>query len=188
MIAVVPAVHPGTERLDRIGRILRAVGFAELAVAITAFLATCAVVAANALLRYAFNRSLVWSEEVALLATNVFVFVGAAVIMKARADIAVSVALGSLRSGTQVLVRVTTMLASVVFFACLLVAALSLWPLQRNSTTFILDISRFWFTVPLVWAALSMMATGAWQAAVVLGSQDATGDRARLLRLPAEPE
>jgi TRAP-type C4-dicarboxylate transport system permease small subunit len=174
--------------LDRVGRVLRAVGHAELAVAIAAFLATCGVVGANALLRYAFNSSLVWSEEVALLATNVFVFVGAAVIMKARADIAVSLVLARLRPAPRTLVRIATQLATVAFFGCLLAAALSLWPLQRNSTTLILDINRYWFTLPLAWAALSMLVTGVYQAAVTLAGGEFADTRLQLLNLPGEPE
>ena len=33
--------------------------------------------------------------------------------------------------------------------------------MQATTSTFILDISRFWFTVPLVWAAASMLVTSA---------------------------
>lgn len=174
-------------RSDLAGRVLRAVGRAELVVAIAAFLATCGVVSANALLRFAFNSSLVWSEEVALLATNVFVFIGAAVIMKARADIAVSLVLEALPAAPRRLVQLATLVAAVAFFACLLAASISLWPLQRNSTTFILDINRYWFTLPLAWAALSMLATAAWQAGVVLAHGEAAGERLRLLALPDEP-
>lgn len=167
---------------------LRAGGRAELVVAVAAFLATCAVVSANALLRFAFNSSLVWSEEVALLATNVFVFVGAAVIMKARADIAVSLVLESLPARPRRLVQLATLAAAAAFFACLLAASISLWPLQRNSTTFILDINRYWFTLPLAWAALSMLATAAYQASQVLAHGEAAGQRMQLLELPGEPE
>jgi TRAP-type C4-dicarboxylate transport system permease small subunit len=125
---------------------------------------------------------------VALLATNVFVFVGASVIMKARADIAVSLILESLRPGLRQTVQAATLIAALAFFACLLVAAISLWPLQRNSTTFILDLNRYWFTLPLVWAALSMLATAAYQAAMTLARRDAAGARLQLLTLPSEPE
>ncbi len=167
---------------------LRAVGHAEFACAIGAFIVTCGVVSANALLRSAFNRSLVWSEEVALLATNVFVFVGAAVIMKARADIAVALLQQRLPAASRQIVQLVLHLAAAAFFACLLASSLSLWPLQRNTTTFILDMSRYWFTLPLVWASLSMLATAIHQAAIVLAWGEAGEGRLQLLRLPGEPE
>lgn len=173
--------------LARAGRLLRAIGRIELVVAVAAFLATCGVVGANALLRFAFNDSLIWAEEVALLATNVFVFVGAAVIMKARADIAVSLVLESLPTRPRALVQLVLLTAAALFFACLLAASISLWPLQRNATTFILDIGRYWFTLPLAWAALSMLATTAYQASVVLCYGEAAGEHLRLLTLPDEP-
>lgn len=166
---------------------LRVVGWLELAVAITAFLAACGIVAANALLRFAFNRSLVWSEEAALLATNSFVFVGGAVIMKARADVSVSVVLDRLPSRSRAAIQAAILALAVAFFACLLAASLSLWPLQRNTTTFILDISRYWYTLPLVWAALSMLVTAIYQAAVTFAWSDGVGGRTQILQLPREP-
>ncbi len=141
---------------DAVSRAMRALGAVELAVAAVAFLFTCGIVSLNGGLRYLANSSIVWSEEGALLATNVFVFVGAAVIFKARADVAVSYVLERMPPRVAAWIEFATFAAAAVFLATMGVQAGALWPLQRHTSTFILDISRFWFTVPLIWGAASM--------------------------------
>lgn len=138
---------------------MRALGAAELVVAAAAFLFTCGLVSLNAGLRYLANSSIVWSEEGALLATNVFVFVGAAVIFKARADVAVSYVLDKMPPRAAAWIEFATFAAAAAFLATMAIQAAALWPLQRYTSTFILDISRFWFTVPLIWGATSMFLT-----------------------------
>ncbi len=169
---------------------LRVLGRIELAVAVLAFIATCVIVSINATLRYGLNSSIVWSEEVALLCTSVFVFVGAAVIHKAGADVSVTLFVQRLPARTQAVLALATHAAGAAFFAVLLTQAIALWPLQWNTTTFILDISRFWFTVPLVYAATSMLATS-----IMFAVEAGHGLRAglpaaplRFVSLPAEPE
>jgi TRAP-type C4-dicarboxylate transport system permease small subunit len=173
------------------GAFLRLLGTVELAIAAAAFLVVCVVVSVNALLRFGFNSSIVWSEEVALLATNVFVFLGAAVILKANADVAVIFVVERLSARTRALALMTIYTAASVFFATLLWQSIALWPLQLTTSTFILDISRFWFTVPLVWAAASMLLTSVVfvfdTAADMLRNRQSVGPR-RYLTLPAEPE
>jgi TRAP-type C4-dicarboxylate transport system permease small subunit len=170
---------------------LRVLGFVELAVCAGAFLFTCIIVSTNVLLRYGFNSSLVWSEEVALLSTNIFVFLGAAVILKAKADVSVTFVVGKLSPRAAAYLEFLTYAAAAIFFATMLVQAIALWPLQRNTTTFILDISRFWFTLPLVWASASMLLTSIAFAADVLKSirrrrHDVVC--APYLPMPVEPE
>jgi TRAP-type C4-dicarboxylate transport system permease small subunit len=173
------------------GPLLRYLGIAELIVAAGAFLIVCIVVSVNALLRYGFNSSIVWSEEVAILATNVFVFLGAAVILKANADVAVTFMMEKLSVRARSFVIFAIYLAATAFFATLLWQAIALWPLQATTSTFILDISRFWFTVPLVWAAASMLVTSAVftldTGADLLRHRQAVASR-RYLTLPVEPE
>lgn len=144
---------------DAVSRALRALGAVELVVAAAAFLFTCGLVSLNAGLRYLANSSIVWSEEGALLATNIFVFVGAAVIFKARADVAVSYFLEKMSARAAAWMEFATFAAAAIFLGVMAVQALLLWPLQRFTSTFILDISRFWFTVPLIWGAVSMCLT-----------------------------
>lgn len=173
------------------GRALRRLGILELAVAAAAFLVVCVVVSVNALLRFGFNSSIVWSEEVALLATNVFVFLGAAVILKANADVAVVFAVEKLSPRTRAFAFLMIYTAASVFFATLLWQSIALWPLQRTTSTFILDISRFWFTVPLIWAAASMLLTSllyTFDVALDMRRNQQYAAPRRYMALPMEPE
>ncbi|MCA0448903.1 MAG: TRAP transporter small permease [Proteobacteria bacterium] len=165
---------------DTVSRMLRALGAAELAVAAAAFLFTCTIVSLNAGLRYLANSSIIWSEEAALLATNIFVFVGAAVIFKARADVAVSYFLEKMSSRTAAWMEFATFAAAAIFLGVMAVQAILLWPLQRFTSTFILDISRFWFTVPLIWGTASMCLTSL----VFAARRFAANGRGRFERLP----
>lgn len=180
----------GRSRPDSIAAsALRWLGLAELAVAVAAFLVVCGVVSTNALLRYGFNSSIVWSEEVALLATNVFVFLGAAVILKANADVAVTFVVEKLAPRTRSFALLAIYLAAAVFFATLLWQSIALYPLQRTTTTFILDISRYWFTLPLVWASASMLLTSlVFAFDVAADARHGKYQARRYLTLPAEPE
>ena len=185
------AVEHRSERQGVLASALRVLGVCELVVAGLAFVIVCLVVSANALLRFGFNSSIVWSEEVALLATNVFVYLGAAVILKANADVSVVFVVDRLHPRARAFTRLAIYTAAAFFFATLLWQAIALWPLQRTTSTFILDISRYWFTLPLVWAAASMLLTSI---VFVLGTGgDIVRGRAssgplRYLTLPAEPE
>ena len=174
-----------------VGSALRLLGLVEMAIASLAFVVVCGVVSVNALLRYGFNSSIVWSEEVALLATNVFVFLGAAVILKANADVAVRFLIEKAPVRVRALGVLATYAAASVFFATLLFQSVALWPLQRSTMTFILDISRYWFTLPLVWAAGSMLLTSlafaVRAAADILENRDRPGPL-HYLALPVEPE
>ena len=114
------------------GPLLRFLGIAELVVAAGAFLVVCIVVSVNALLRYGFNSSIVWSEEVAMLATNVFVFLGAAVILKANADVAVTFIMEKLSARARSFAVFAIYLAATAFFATLLWQAIALWPLAGD--------------------------------------------------------
>ncbi len=176
---------------SRAGLALRLLGTFELAVAAVAFLVVCVVVSVNALLRFGFNSSIVWSEEVALLATNVFVFLGAAVILKANADVAVVFVVEKLSPRARAIALLAIYGAASAFFATLLWQSIALWPLQRTTMTFILDISRFWFTVPLIWAAASMLLSSLLFAVDIAAdlhrNRQYAGPR-RYLILPVEPE
>ena len=71
--------------MHNVRRALAAWGMAELFVATACLVAISILNAAGVLMRYVFNSSIVWSEEVSLLLLNVMVFLGAAVMYKARA-------------------------------------------------------------------------------------------------------
>lgn len=170
---------------------LQLLGTVELIITASAFVFTCAIVSANAVLRFGFNSSLIWSEEVALLSTNIFVFLGAAVILKAKGDVAVTFVLRKLPSRAAAYLEFFTYLAAAAFFGTMFAQAIALWPLQKNTTTEILDMSRFWLTLPLVWASASMLFTSIAFAVDVMTSirehrHDVT--RPPYLFMPVEPE
>lgn len=142
------------------GRALSLIGRCELVVAILALLAITGLNAVAIVLRYAFNSSLVWSEEISLLLTNVLVFIGAAAMVKARADVALEFFVRRFPRRLQWLLALLAWLCCLAFGAILVVEGVSLYPLQINTTSYILELPRFYATVPLIVGGASIAATG----------------------------
>ena len=143
-------------------RLLRWIGLVELVAAVAAFLAVIAVVAWNVTLRYVFNSSLIWFEEVSLLCLNVAVFLGASVLHKAQADVAISVVVDRLPAAARRGAAAATHAAALAFFAVLAAQCIALWPIQRSSTTLMIEIGRYWYTLPMLAASASSAVTSAW--------------------------
>ena len=143
-------------------RALAALGLAELVLSATALVAVSALSAAGVVMRYALNSSIVWGEEVSLLLMNVMVFLGAAVMYKARAYVALEYFYRKLPAGPQAwLMRLSWALA----FAFAALAAgygASLYPLQINTTSYILELPRFYATLPLIAGCASIALTSAY--------------------------
>lgn len=170
--------------LRRSRAVLAAVGRIEMVAASTAFVIVCVVVAINAFMRAAMNSSLIWSEEVAMLAFRVCIFVGAAVIYKSNADIAVTMFVGRMRPAVGHAVRLATFASAICLFGLLTYLCLDLWQIQKNSTTMILEINRYWGTVPLLYMAASMLVSSIHAFIEEL----MTHDLKPIIEFPQEPE
>ena len=80
-----PASLPARVRTAQ--RALAALGRLELWVVVATLGAICSLTAATVVLRYFFEVSVVWAQEISLLLFHVLIFTGAAVMYKTRAYI-----------------------------------------------------------------------------------------------------
>ncbi|MGQ0650703.1 MAG: TRAP transporter small permease [Betaproteobacteria bacterium] len=148
-------------------RALAALGLAELTLAAAALVAITGLNAAGVVMRYGLNASLVWAEEISLLLMNVMVFLGAAVMYKARAYVVLEYFYRRLPPGPQRGLTLLTWALACAFAALAAGYAVSLYPLQINTTSYILELPRFYATVPLIVGCASIAAASAyyfWQA------------------------
>ncbi len=155
-------------------RALAALGFAELAAAAVALVAITGLNAAGVVMRYGFNASIVWAEEVSLLLMNVMVFLGAAVMYKARAYVALEYFFRMFPQGLQHWATVATWALACAFAAVAAGYGMSLYPLQINTTSYTLELPRFYATIPLIAGCASIACVSAFYFWVALRGGDAS--------------
>jgi TRAP-type C4-dicarboxylate transport system permease small subunit len=109
-----------------------------------------AVVFAQVVARYGFNRSFGWADEIGRLAFVWSVFLGMAVAVRARGHIAIELVLEALPGSARWAARAAialgcALLSAIVAWEAALIA-LDQWDEQMMS----LDLSAGWFLVPVV--------------------------------------
>jgi TRAP-type C4-dicarboxylate transport system permease small subunit len=93
---------------------------------------------------------------------NVRVFLGAAVMYKARAYVVLEYAYRRLPPDLQAVLMRTSWALALVFAAVAAGYGVSLYPLQINTTSYILELPRFYATVPLIAGCASIALTSAY--------------------------
>ena len=154
-------------------RVLAALGFAELGTAAAALVAITGLNAAGVVMRYGFNASIVWAEEVSLLLMNVMVFLGAAAMYKARAYVALEYFFRLFPKRLQHWVTAATWALACAFAAVAAGYGISLYPLQINTTSYILELPRFYATIPLIAGCASIAGVSAFYFWAALRGEEA---------------
>lgn len=152
---------------------LAVLGWFELSLAAMAMVAVTGVNVVGVTLRYGFNSSLIWSEEISLLLMQIMVFAGAAAMYKARAYVVLDVLFDRFPAGVQYGLSVATWVLAAAFAAVVSVQAFSLYPIQSRSSSFILGFPVFYFTLPLAVAAASIALTSVYHALSLIASAGA---------------
>ena len=151
-------------------KILAAVGLVELWVAILAFVFVVVLTMVQVAYRYALAGSIWWAQEIAQLGMLIAYFFGIAYVYKAKQDIVVGFVVNRLPRRVQAALTIFTQLLIALFCLVLVVTGLELAPAQLVFFTYILNIPRFYSTLPLIVASASMAVTAiyyaivAWQA------------------------
>ena len=96
-------------------KILAAIGFAELWVAMAAFVFVIALTMVQVIYRYAFAGSIWWAQEIAQLGMLIAYFFGIAYVYKAKQDIVVGFLVSRLSRRVQVGLTTFTQILIVLF-------------------------------------------------------------------------
>ena len=173
-------------------RFLAAIGLVELWVAIAAFVFVVGLTMTQVLYRYLLAGSIWWAQEIAQLGMLVAYFFGIAYVYKAKQDIVVGFLVGRLSRRVQVALTIFTQILIVMFCLFLVVIGLELAPAQLVFFTYILNIPRFYSTLPLIIASASMAATAvyyvivAWQSRNLPSEAAEQADRESLIVVASE--
>jgi TRAP-type C4-dicarboxylate transport system permease small subunit len=159
-------------------KVLAAIGFVELWVAIVAFVFVVLLAMTQVLYRYLLAGSIWWAQEIAQLAMLVAYFFGIAYVYKAKQDIIVGFLVNRLPRRTRVALAIFAQVLTLVFCLFLVVTGLELAPAQLVFYTYILNIPRFYSTLPLVLASISMALTATYYAMAAWQSRNLSGEAA----------
>ena len=159
-------------------KVLAAIGFVELWVAIVAFVFVVVLAMVQVLYRYLLSGSIWWAQEIAQLAMLVAYFFGIAYVYKAKQDIIVGFLVSRLPRGAQVALAILTQLLIVVFCLFLVATGIDLAPAQLVFYTYILNIPRFYSTLPLIVASVSMALTALYYALAIWRARNLSAEAA----------
>lgn len=140
-------------------RALLLLGRVETVVAVAAFTAAVLINVAQILLRYLFDMSIWWQQEVSLLLMLVAYFIGTAVVFRHRHYVVVSFLVDQFPPGLQ---RVCYLLAQALvlsFWGIVAVEVVGMAPHMMRTYTVILHIPKYMMTLPLLFAGASIVLT-----------------------------
>ena len=154
-------------------KILAAIGLIELWVALIAFVFVVGLTMIQVGYRYLFAGSIWWAQEISQLAMLIAYFLGIAYVYKAKNDIIVGFLLSRLSREAQVFFAVVGQIMVAAFCFLLVITGLELAPSQLVFFTYILNIPRFYSTLPLIVGSASMGVTAIYYAIVAWRSRHA---------------
>lgn len=160
-----PAAPGHGAGLAALQRGLAVLGRAELLISVAAFAFVAALTTWQVVLRYGFGGAIWWAQEVAQLAMLVSYFFGIAYVYKANQEIVIHFIVQRLAPARQHALYIAIQLLVAAFCAMAAVQGLLLAPSQLNFRTYILNIPKFYSTLPLILASLSMAVTALYFAA-----------------------
>jgi TRAP-type C4-dicarboxylate transport system permease small subunit len=160
-------------------RILAAIGVVELWIALLAFVFVIVLTMVQVFYRYVFAGSIWWAQEVAQLAMLIAYFFGIAYVYKAKQDIIVGFLLKRLPRGIQVMLAIAGQIVLTAFCVVLVVTGIELAPSQLVFFTYILNIPRFYSTLPLIIASASMAVTAVYYTIVAFQARKLSADQAQ---------
>jgi TRAP-type C4-dicarboxylate transport system permease small subunit len=157
--------EPGVFRLGR--NTLAFLGRMEMAVTVLAIMVICCLTGVSIILRYFFGASLLWGEEVSLLLMKVMVFAGAAAVYKGRAYIAIDFLFRAFGSRGRYLLSIAAWTAAAGFAGIVAWQGVLMYPTQIHTRTYLLELPKFYFTVPVIYGAASIVVTSAYYTALL---------------------
>ncbi|MDA1259806.1 MAG: TRAP transporter small permease [Planctomycetota bacterium] len=116
-------------------------------------------------LRYVFDGAIWWAQEVAQFAMIIAYFFGIAYVYKANQEIVIQYVVQRLAPARQHALYIAIQLLVAAFCAMVAIQGLLLAPQQLNFKTYILNIPKFYSTLPLILASISMTVTALYFAA-----------------------
>lgn len=142
-------------------RTLRAVGHAELAVAVAAFVAVVVLNVIQVTLR-AFETSIFWVQEVSQLLALVAYFIGASSLFRSRHYIIIEFLVQRLGPALQRQIYFLAQLLAIVFCAIIVIESIQEVPLLLTNYSVILHLPKLYSHLPLIVGSASIVVTSVY--------------------------
>ena len=143
-------------------RALRWVGVVELIIAVTAFSCTVALNIIQISLRYAFDTSIWWAQEVSLLMMMIAYYVGISCVFRARHYVIIHFLVERFPLRTQLYLYYFAQMLTIVFCSVVLFESIGITEELLTTYTVIMHLPIFYWTLPLMIASASMIATSVY--------------------------
>ena len=159
-----PGLESGRRKAggSRVARALGLLGRVELAITVAAFTSVIVLVSAQIFFRYVFDVGLVWVQEVSQLLILTAYFFGISFVFKARRYLIVSILFDRFPEAAKLPLYIGCQVLTAAFCAMLFFELLGIAPQQLYMKTYILQIPRFYSSLPLLVASISMTLTAVY--------------------------
>jgi TRAP-type C4-dicarboxylate transport system permease small subunit len=157
--------------------VLRLLGRAELAFAAASFAFVVALNCVQIGLRMFTPWSLWWTQEVSQLSSLIAYFFGISMIYKLQQDVVIIFIYRNLPKQIQFYLFFMIQVLVALFVCLVAQQAIDLAPMQLHNRTYILNIPRFYSTLPLLISSVSMLATTIYYLIAVAWQARMTGER-----------
>lgn len=141
---------------------LRWVGVVELTIAVAAFSSTVALNIIQISLRYAFDTSIWWAQEVSLLLMMIAYYIGISCVFRARHYVIIHFLVERFSHRTQLYLYYFAQLLTIVFCSVVLFESISIVEEFLTTYTVIMHLPIFYWTLPLMVASASMIVTSVY--------------------------
>jgi TRAP-type C4-dicarboxylate transport system permease small subunit len=163
--------------LARYRGVLRTIGYAELVLASASFAGVVVLNCVQIGLRMLTPWSVWWVQEVSQLASLLAYFFGISMIYKLRQDVVILFVYRRLPESARFYLFFMIQALIVLFVFLVAQQALDIAPMELRNRTYILNIPKFYSTLPLLIASLSMLATAIYHLISVGWAAQKTGSR-----------
>ena len=153
---------------------LRHLGRVEMVVALIGFCVTIMLNCIQIALRWGFDKSIWWVQEVSLLMMMIAYFIGASCVYRKRHDVIIRFVVDRLPGNVQLFFYYLAEIWTIVFCSVVLVSGIRDVPGLLTTYTVIMHLPEFYWTLPLLLASASMILTSVYYLAAMWASSKAS--------------
>ena len=155
-------------------QVLRYLGRIEMVVALIGFCVTVILNCIQIALRWGFDKSIWWVQEVSLLMMMIAYFIGASCVYRMRHDVLILFLVNKLPVKVQFFFYYLAEVWTIVFCSVVLVSGIGDVPGLLTTYTVIMHLPEFYWTLPLLAASASMILTSVYYLAAMWTSSKAS--------------
>lgn len=144
------------------GRVLRYLGRVEMVVALIGFCATVGLAFIQIALRWGFEKSIWWVQEVSLLMMMIAYFIGISCVYRMRHEVIIRFVVDRLPVRVQFFFYYLAEVMTIVFCLVVLLAGITDVPGLLTTYTVVMHLPEVYWTLPLLIASTSIILTSVY--------------------------